>query len=187
MAITFLSNLISDLYILWYRKNRNYIIVAICYTATIIWYLTSFFIHRAQTPHIDMVIPNILLMYITTECIRYLMLHDHIKLSEDQTTIFAFSLSFLFCGNMIPIPIYMHKQHIQHYTPSIQHIIIANNIIFTITNTGMIGIITYTLYKHMHKILIDTRTTLSHHATIQKIKKFPKFTQQRALIYYTEK
>ena len=166
MITTFLSNLVSDLYILWYRKNRNYIIVAICYTATIIWYLTSFFVYRARTPHIDMVIPNILLICITTKCIRYLMLHDHIKLSEDQTMIYAFSLSFLFCGNMIPIPIYMHKQYIQHYTSSIQHIIIVSNIIFDMTNAGMISIVTYTLHKHMHKILTDTRTILSHHAAI---------------------
>lgn len=187
MIATFLSNLVSDLYILLYRKNRKYIIVAICYTATIIWYLTSFFVHRAQTPHIDMVIPNILLMCITTKCIRYLMLHDHIKLNEDQTTIYAFSLSFLFCVNMIPLPIYMHNQHIQHYTSSIRHIIIISNIVFDITNIGMISIITYTLYILMHKILANTRTTLSHHTAIQKIKKFPRFAQQRALNYYTGK
>ena len=184
MAITFLSNLLSDLYILLHTKNHKYIGTIVCYIAMIIWYFTTIFIHSIYHINIDMIAGNIFLLYGARKSIIYLMEHQHIKGVQKENCIYELCAILILFVNSFDMILYAQKQP---YISQVEYMIIASNIISDITNTGMISIITCALYKYMHKILIDNHTTLSHHATIQKIKKFPKFTQQRALIYYTEK
>lgn len=59
------------------------------------------------------------------------------------------------------------------------------NITTYATPSIILIIVGYALYKRINFIMHKHNHELSYHLIIQKIKKFPRFAQQRALDYYT--
>lgn len=174
--------IISNIYILWYNRNRNINQKIIRNIPLYAWYICDIFTMQIHHINRNEVLLNFAIIGITLFKVRKFMVDHNIFLTKKNERIYSAMIGIIIVKN---VEMLHYAQDTTHYPCTTLYIIPFVNFFSCISNFVMLIIIGYTLYDQIHHYLTTTLPRFSGHKAVQEIKKYPKFTRSYAYDYYT--